>query len=323
MMKCFKVEVLLVLLVVLLLLINLSVFQEFRLPDPWCPRAGAHILGAGTGCLMQAQCFHDVDPCRPGTVQYTIALLFSTLLYSQPSQNQAVIDSLDRFLEVFDRLLSKGAIAFSCIQESLSLLFPTNNLLFKIFLRRLIHTSCLADFHSHWVSSYSVISRFSKLVIPQTPSANLTKLWKCEVTCFQRCHIFRWIDKINWMIMKPTVIYFFSDGAWIHSLHAHSLKFVAPKLRFVHPRMQWHLLDTTLIIRTCRTHLWSSPCFGWCALTSHFPSDIHRNVLWTTSAPALTKSTPLGIFSSLWLWSSFTRYCTCTAHWVGLFKAQL
>ena len=56
----------------------------------------------------------------------------------QPSQNQAVIGSLDRFLEVFDRLLSKGAIAFSCIQESLSLLLPTSNLLFKIFLRRLL-----------------------------------------------------------------------------------------------------------------------------------------------------------------------------------------
>ena len=55
----------------------------------------------------------------------------------QPSQNQAVIGSLRHLLEMFDRLFSKGPIAFSCIQESLSLLLPTNNQLFKIFLRRL------------------------------------------------------------------------------------------------------------------------------------------------------------------------------------------
>ena len=59
--------------------------------------------------------------------------------HTQPSQNQAVVGSLSRLLEMFDLLLSKGPIAFSCIQESLSLLLPTNNLLFKIFLRRL-HT---------------------------------------------------------------------------------------------------------------------------------------------------------------------------------------
>ena len=40
-------------------------------------------------------------------------------------------------LEIFYRLLIKGPIAFSCIQGSLSLLLLTNNLLFKIFLRRL------------------------------------------------------------------------------------------------------------------------------------------------------------------------------------------
>ena len=57
----------------------------------------------------------------------------------QPSQNQAVAGSQSRLLEMFDGLLSKGPIAFSCIQESLSLLLPTNNLLFKIFLRRLPH----------------------------------------------------------------------------------------------------------------------------------------------------------------------------------------
>ena len=60
-----------------------------------------------------------------------------TILQSlQPSQNQAVIGSLSRLLEMFARLLSKGPIAFSRIQESLSLLLPTNNLLFKIFLRK-------------------------------------------------------------------------------------------------------------------------------------------------------------------------------------------
>ena len=46
----------------------------------------------------------------------------------QPSQNQAVGGSQSRFLEIFDRLLSKGPIAFN-------LLLPTNNLLFKTFLK--------------------------------------------------------------------------------------------------------------------------------------------------------------------------------------------
>ena len=62
---------------------------------------------------------------------------------SQPSQNQAVIGSLSRLLEMFDHLLSKGLMASSCIQGSLSLLLWTNNLLFKIFLRRLIRTPIL------------------------------------------------------------------------------------------------------------------------------------------------------------------------------------
>ena len=69
-----------------------------------------------------------------------VRLRLSSLVNSQPSQNQVVIGWLSRLLEMFDRLLSKGPIAFSCIQESLSLLLPTNNLLFKIFLRRLTLT---------------------------------------------------------------------------------------------------------------------------------------------------------------------------------------
>ena len=69
-------------------------------------------------------------------------------------QNQAVSSSLTTKLppwenvlcqlgggservKVLDCLLSRAPIAFSCIQESLSLLFPTNNLLFKTLLRRL------------------------------------------------------------------------------------------------------------------------------------------------------------------------------------------
>ena len=55
----------------------------------------------------------------------------------KPSQNQTVGSSLCGLLEIFDCLLSKAPIVFFCIRESLSLLLPTSNPLFKIFLRRL------------------------------------------------------------------------------------------------------------------------------------------------------------------------------------------
>ena len=63
----------------------------------------------------------------------------------QPSQNQLVGGSLSHLLIVSACPLSKTPIVFSCIQESLSLLLPTNNLLFKILLRRmtlLLKMSC-------------------------------------------------------------------------------------------------------------------------------------------------------------------------------------
>ena len=46
---------------------------------------------------------------------------------SQPPQNQVVVGSLSRLLEIFDHLLSRTLLTFSCILQSLSLLLPTNN----------------------------------------------------------------------------------------------------------------------------------------------------------------------------------------------------
>ena len=76
----------------------------------------------------------------------------SSRLLQQPSQNQAATGSPSCLLEMFDHLLSKGPIAFSCIQESLSLLLPTNNLLFKIFLRWLLQQCLLQYVYGHSTS---------------------------------------------------------------------------------------------------------------------------------------------------------------------------
>ena len=54
--------------------------------------------------------------------------------YSLPSQNQAVGGWLCRLLEIFDCLLSKTPIVFSCIRESLTLLYSSITLHFGIFL---------------------------------------------------------------------------------------------------------------------------------------------------------------------------------------------
>ena len=56
------------------------------------------------------------------TMTSTIIMTMTKVGVMQPSQNQAVVGSLSRLLEMFDRLLSKCPITFSFIQGSLSLL---------------------------------------------------------------------------------------------------------------------------------------------------------------------------------------------------------
>lgn len=38
-------------------------FQELWLPYPGCSRIDPHVPWAGTRCLLQTECLHDVNPC--------------------------------------------------------------------------------------------------------------------------------------------------------------------------------------------------------------------------------------------------------------------